>query len=311
MSRGRFGGASGSVLARSLVALSVLFAFAVAPVWAQQPTALPQSVAELVRVREDVYAFRYNNHVSIFVPTDEGVVVVDPIGGGGNPKAPAMLKEAIRSITDQPVRWMVYSHAAQDHRSGGIVFADTATFVSHANAKPRIEAANDPSSPVPDVTFEEAMTLELGGRTFELHWAAMNPEDDYLVFYYPAQKVLVTVDLGRVRTLPFGEIGQGPAAFVDFLARMDTQFDFDVYLSGHGPQANIWGTRQDLRDHRQFYLDLVAAVQAARDAGLPDNSEEMVGAVREALAPAYGTWASFPNGLAGNVRGVIRALDAG
>ena len=134
--------------------LGLLVALRAAPAVAQQPPPpLPQSVSELIRVREDVYAFRYLNHVSLFVPTDEGVVVVDPIGGGGNPQAPVVLKGAINSITAQPVRWLVYSHAAPDHSTGGAVFADIATFVSHANAKLAFDARNDPMTQIPTVTF--------------------------------------------------------------------------------------------------------------------------------------------------------------
>jgi len=287
--------------------LGLLAALGVAPAAAQPPAPLPQSVSELIRVREDVYAFRYLNHVSLFVPTDEGVVVVDPIGGGGNPQAPVALKGAISSISAQPVRWLVYSHAAQDHSTGGAVFADTATFVSHANAKPRLEARGDPTTPVPTVTFEQTMAIDLGGKHFELHWAGVSAEDDYLIFAYPAQKVVMTVDHGRVRSLPFGNLPlASPERMAEFLERVDQSFDFDVYLSGHGPPANVIGSRQDLRDHRQYYLDLVAAVGEARAAGHADNSEEMVAAVRTALEPQYGTWANFPNGLAGNISGVLR-----
>jgi glyoxylase-like metal-dependent hydrolase (beta-lactamase superfamily II) len=254
-----------------------------------------------------VYAFRYLNHVSLFVPTDDGVVVVDPIGGGGNPQAPTALKGAIASITPQPVRWLVYSHAAADHSTGGAVFADTATFVSHANAGPALEARGDPTTPPPSVTFEQTMAIDLGGKHFELHWAGLTPQDDYLVFSYPAQKLIMTVDLARVRALTFGDLPQAsPERFVDFLERVDQSFDFEVYLSGHGPQANVLGSRQDLRDHRQYFVDLMEAVRQARAAGHADNSEEMVAAVRTALEPRYGTWANFPNGLAGNIRGVLR-----
>jgi glyoxylase-like metal-dependent hydrolase (beta-lactamase superfamily II) len=275
---------------------------------AQQPTPpLPQSVAELVRIREDVYAFRYLNHVSLFVPTDEGVVVVDPIGGGGNPKAPLALKATIASITDQPVRYLVYSHAAPDHNTGGIVFADTATIVAQANAKPKIEARNDPTSPPPATTFEQSMGLDVGGKHFDLEWTGLSPQDDYLIFSYPAQKLIMTVDMVRVRTLAFGEIGgASPERMAELIDRIDRTYDFDVFLSGHGPQANIMGSRQDLRDHRQYYLDLSAAVANARAAGLADNSDEMVAAVRAALAPQYGTWVNFQNGLAGNIKGVVR-----
>jgi glyoxylase-like metal-dependent hydrolase (beta-lactamase superfamily II) len=287
--------------------LGLLVALADAPAEAQQPGPFPQSVAELIQVREDVYAFRYLNHVSLFVPTDEGVVVVDPIGGGGNPQAPVALKGAIGSITAQPVRWLVYSHAAADHSTGGAVFADTATFVSHANAKPALEARGDPTTPVPTVTFEDTLAIDLGGKHFELYWAGLTPQDQYLIFSYPAQKVIMTVDLGRVRTLPFGDLPLAPPErFVEFLAHVDQSFDFEVFLSGHGPQANVLGNRQDLQDHRQYFLDLMEAVREARVAGQADNSEEMVATVRTSLEPRYGTWANFPNGLASNISGVLR-----
>ena len=290
-----------------LLALSLLLAVGATPsVAQQQPPMLPQSVAELTRIRDDVYAFRYLNHVSLFVPTDEGVVVVDPIGGGGNPQAPVALKGAIASITNQPVKWLVYSHAAPDHSTGGAVFADTATFVSHANAKAAFEAKNDPTSPVPTVTVEQMMPLDLGGKHFELHWSGLTPENDYLIFAYPAQKLIMTVDLGRVRTVAFRELTPAsPERMAEWLAWVDQTFDFEIYLSGHGPRENIWGTRQDLQDHRQYYLDLVQAVEDARAAGHADNSDEMVAAVREKLAPKYGSWVNFQTQLAENVRGAV------
>src|SRR4051812_45349588 len=167
--------------------LLVVLALGAQPAVAQQPPQLPQSVSELTRLRDDVYAFRYLNYVSLFVPTDEGVVVVDPIGGGGNPQAPVALKGAIASITSQPVKWLIYSHAAPDHSTGGAVFADTATFISHANAKPILEARADPTSPVPTVTFEQMMPIDAGGKHFELHWTGLTPQTDYLIFSYPAQ----------------------------------------------------------------------------------------------------------------------------
>ncbi len=76
------------------------------------------------------------------------------------------------------------------------------------------------------------------------------------------------------------------------------------------PDKLLWPrppvSKQDLRDYRQYFVDLIAAVKASQAAGQADNSEEMIASVRTALQPKYGTWASFPNGVAANVEGVIR-----
>ena len=84
-----------------------------------------ESLAELARFAPDVYGFRYENHVALFIVTDEGVIVADPIGQV-NPRTPFVLKEAIRAVTDQPVKYVLYSHWGADHGMGGAVFADTA-----------------------------------------------------------------------------------------------------------------------------------------------------------------------------------------
>jgi hypothetical protein len=47
---------------------------------------------------------------------------------------------------------------------------------------------------------------------------------------------------------------------------------------------------------------------AARAAGLPGNSDEMVAAVRAALAPQYATWGNFDSYLAENIAGATRSL---
>src|SRR3954451_25241851 len=100
-----------------------------------------ESLTELLCLAPDTYAFRYRNHVSMFFVTDDGVLLVDPIGEA-NAEVPALIKQSIRLVTPQPVRYVVYSHAALDHSAGGQVFRDTATFVGQAGVvMPMIMAA--------------------------------------------------------------------------------------------------------------------------------------------------------------------------
>ena len=126
-----------------------------------------ESLAELVRFAPDVYGFRWVNHVALFIVTDAGVILVDA-NGQVNPRTPSLIKEAIRSVTAEPVRYFVYSHSTADHSTGGAVFADTARFVGHRNAVAPLTAAKDPTTPVPDVVFDEKMSLELGGQRVDL-----------------------------------------------------------------------------------------------------------------------------------------------
>ncbi len=264
----------------------------------------PEKVAELVRLAPDAYAFAYGNHTALFILTDEGVILADPIGQA-NPRTPYVLKEAIRSLTEQTVRYVLYSHWGADHGMGGAVFADTARFVSHRNAAPKIAAANDPTSPVPDLTFDDRLTLELGGKRVELYAAELSPRDDYFILHYPAGRVVMTVDFVQPKNVPFRTMVGHPDWTVRRLDWINANLDFDVLISGHAtPQ--VTGTRQDVLEARGYLLDLSDALAAAQAKGYADNSPEMVAAVRAALAPKYGTWRRFDEFLALNVEGMLR-----
>jgi glyoxylase-like metal-dependent hydrolase (beta-lactamase superfamily II) len=262
-----------------------------------------ESLAELVRFVPDVYGFRWANHVALFIVTDAGVILVDPIGQG-NPRTPALIKEAIRSVTEQPVRYVVYSHSAFDHSTGGAAFADTARFVGHRNAGDPIKAAKDPTTPAPDITFDTKMTLELGGRPLDLYPADLSPTDDYIVIHDPVGRVAMFVDLVQPRNIPFRTLLGHPERIVERLQWIESALDFDVIVSGHAtPQMS--GTKQDVVEQRRYYGDLSEAIAAARAAGLADGSPEMTTLVQSILRPKYGAWRRFDEFLALNIDGMI------
>src|SRR4029077_13292121 len=93
-------------------------------------TAQPLVMQQLTRVTDDVYMFSMTQYNSMFIVTDEGVILVDPIG---TDRAP-LLKAAVAAVPPLPVRYVIYAHDHADHISGGSIFADTAQFVSQANA---------------------------------------------------------------------------------------------------------------------------------------------------------------------------------
>ncbi len=262
-----------------------------------------ESLAELVRFAPDAYGVRWVNHVALFIITDAGVILVDA-NGQVNPRTPALIKEAIRSVTTQPVKYFVYSHSAFDHSTGGAVFADTARFVGHKNAVDRIKAANDPTTPAPDIVFDKKMTLELGGRSVDLYPADLSATDDYIVVHYPAGRLAMFVDLVQPRNLPFRTLLGHPERIVERFQWLEEKLDFDVIVSGHAsPQMS--GTKQDVVEQRVYYRDLSDAIAAARAAGLADGSPEMATLAGSILHAKYGAWRRFDEFLALNIQGMI------
>lgn len=264
-----------------------------------------ESLAELARIAPDVYLVRHQNHVALFIVVAEaGVILVDPIGQI-NPRVPELIKAAIATVTDQPVRYVVYSHSSADHSTGGSTFAQTAQFVGHRLTAERMAAANDRNLPPPTITFDTNFTLELGGRRLDLYPADLWEEDDYVVVHDPAARVVMFVDLVQPKNIPFRRLLGHPDRIVERLRWVADHLEFDTLVSGHAT-PRMTATRDDVLEAARYYHDLSEAIDQARRDGLSDHSLEMHQSVRAALDEQYGQWRRFDEMLDLNIEGMLR-----
>lgn len=89
--------------------------------------------------------------VSIFLVTDEGILIVDP----PNPATAEWIQEQLHELfPDQQVRYVIESHYHWDHIRGAETFSDTAVYVSHMNM-PENLAASIQEAPPPGDTRDE------------------------------------------------------------------------------------------------------------------------------------------------------------
>src|SRR3989442_605251 len=90
--------------------------------YAQQASRPPFATTK-VDGTDNVYVFRYGNHQSMFVVTSAGVIATDPIGYG-RPQAVVTYVDEIRKVSNQPIKYVIYSHHHFDHIAGGKPFQD-------------------------------------------------------------------------------------------------------------------------------------------------------------------------------------------
>src|ERR1700755_2017176 len=96
----------------------------------------PQTSTRKVEGTDNVYIFRYGGHQSMFVVTPQGVIATDPISYL-RPAKPYI--DAIKAVTDKPIKYVIYSHHHYDHIAGGQPFKDLgATFIAHRRTRERL-----------------------------------------------------------------------------------------------------------------------------------------------------------------------------
>jgi glyoxylase-like metal-dependent hydrolase (beta-lactamase superfamily II) len=161
----------------------------------------PPFATTKVEGTENVYVFRAGGHQSMFVVTSAGVIATDPIGYG-RPQMVQTYVDEIKKVTNQPIKWVIYSHHHFDHIAGGKPFKDAgAKFLAHKRAAERQKQINDPHTVLPDETMGDKKT-KLGDTTLELTYLGLNHSDSTIVMRLPKEKVLFAVDFINVGTFP-------------------------------------------------------------------------------------------------------------
>jgi glyoxylase-like metal-dependent hydrolase (beta-lactamase superfamily II) len=133
---------------------------------------------------DNVYVFRYGGHQSMFIVTSQGVIATDPISYL-RPAKPYI--DAIKAITDKPIKYVIYSHHHYDHIAGGQPFKDLgATFIARRRAKERLlelkkQNALLPDIVMPDQVVDDQKTIKLGDTTLELICVGRNHSDKFAV----------------------------------------------------------------------------------------------------------------------------------
>ena len=102
------------------------------------------SIVRFEEIAEDLYYVGNVTHNTVFLVTDEGIILADPINTGFSTD----LKAELDTRFDVPVRYVLYSHHHWDHASGGAVWEDTAQFVGHENMIAQLELP-PPGTPLP------------------------------------------------------------------------------------------------------------------------------------------------------------------
>ena len=95
----------------------------------------------------------------LFVPTSEGIIVIDGPGTPCEPDSGQWFKDELERRYDVPVRYVVLSHDHQSHICGTTVFADTAVSIGHKKIRAHL-IREGRVAPVPTVTFEDVAGVE-------------------------------------------------------------------------------------------------------------------------------------------------------
>jgi glyoxylase-like metal-dependent hydrolase (beta-lactamase superfamily II) len=213
------------------------------------------------RVERNLYYVTDATYQAAFLTTKDGVVLFDaPPTIGGN------LQRAIDQIASDngvpnKVTHIVYSHHHADHLGASSLFGHGVTRIGQIQTKEMLASENDPTRPLPDVTYETSYTLRVGGERVELAWRGTNHTADNTYIHFPDHDTLMLVDINLPRWVPFDSFNlnedvQGSIAAAD----VAMAYPWKHFIGGHMGRI---GTRDDMVLYQQYVNDIIANVKLA------------------------------------------------
>ena len=269
---------------------------------AQRPPAGPVPPPILVSLTDDVHVMQNANNTGAEIGQNGGNVTIYVTGDGvilfdaRNERMHDDIMAKVRSITDQPIRYVILTHNHADHTRGAARFQEEgATVISSLGTREHMVRAGLPGSA--QVVYTEYAEVVLGGKQVQLREYRGHTTGDTVVVL-PAARVVVAGDLlasgGISNIVNYADGGN----WTDLGRTLDAvaTLDFDHIVGGHGPAI----TKADFLEFR----DRVAAIrERVRALNRENRSAEEIG---ETLLEEF-NWGG-PGPFAANILGMQQEL---
>jgi cyclase len=203
---------------------------------------------------------------------EDGIVLVDDEFAPLAPK----IKEALRGISDRPIKVLLNTHWHGDHTGGNAVFGAEAPIVAHENVRKRLIAGAPartvgdksmdaippaPKVALPIVTFEDQVEVHLNGEDIRAIHLANSHTDGDVVIWFTQSNVVHMGDDFVTYGFPFVDVASGGSVhgFIAAIDKVIATVPADVkIIPGHGKLSTI----DDMKKLSATLKDCVKLVQA-------------------------------------------------
>jgi glyoxylase-like metal-dependent hydrolase (beta-lactamase superfamily II) len=253
------------------------------------PTAKAVAVTQIEKVKDNLYiitgsgaadmeAFSGGN-TAVFI-TDTGVTIVDTKLAGWGPT----ILDRVKSVTSKPITRVINTHTHGDHTGSNEFFGASIERVVQENTKTNMARMDEfkgaKAALLPNRTYKDKLTLGAGKDQIDLyHFGPGHTNGDTFVVF-TALRTMHVGDMFAWKALPYIDPDNGGTVVghPQTLTRLiDSVKNVDTIINGHIP-VSTWN---DLREFRDFNVDLVAYAERSLKAG-----KSLAQAVKEYAVPA-------------------------
>ena len=259
--------------------------------------ALAATEYSIEKVKGNVYRFSAGHYHSVFMVTERGIFVTDPI----NADAAAYLIKELNERFEQPVKYLAYSHNHVDHALGGDVIAkDKVEVIAHEYADEDLRWSQTPTA-LPTITFNDELTVKLGEHSVEMKYYGPNNGRGSVSMRFMPENVLFVADWIVLDRMPYQTLpGYDIHGMIRSTKAVLEEKPFDVFVGAHAEM----GTGKDVERYLSYLEALYAEV---RDGMLAGKSLETL--QQDIKLDEFSDLKMYNEWLPQNIEGVYKTLN--
>jgi cyclase len=247
---------------------------------------------ELIKIKDNYYVimpYGIAGNIGVYVGREQIILIDDQWS-----ILSSRIKEILKMITDNPVKYIVNTHFHYDHTNGNKSFGkENIPIIAHTNVRERLSKDQElsfgilqkayPLHALPTITFSDSLQLQDGMETIELiHCKNAHTDGDAIVHFKKAN-IYHTGDIFVTYGLPFIDENSGGDIFgmiaaVDYLlSACDKETKF---IPGHGPVCSV----TELAAYRKLLVSITDQVSGFIKKGMAVEKMIMLVKIDEKIA---------------------------
>jgi cyclase len=210
---------------------------------------------------------------------DDGVFIIDDQFEQLTPK----ILEAIRTLSDKPLQFLVNTHYHGDHTGGNENMAKQGIkIIAHENVRKRLVDGEKPKDALPIITFNDRVNVHMNGEDVNVHHVEHAHTDGDAMLFFTKSNVLHTGDTYFHKRYPYIDVKSGGSidGYIKALKKGLTLINDETkIIPGHGPVSN--------KEEYQSFLTMLETLRKNVQAEIENGKTEDEVTANTAITKEY------------------------
>jgi cyclase len=254
-------------LALGLIAGTGLMTMVAAGMHAQQPAPAGPNVAQIEKIKDNLYMITGGGGNTAAFITAAGVVLVDT----KNPNWGQAILDKVKTVSDKPITHIINTHTHGDHVGSNEFFPASVEIVAQENTATNMTKMSNFADPakkyaLADKTFKDKMTVLSGKEAIDLYYFGPGHTNGDAFIVFRELRTMHAGDIFARKGTPLLDMNNGGSGVKigETLAKAAAGIkNVDTVITGHSTVM----TMADVMEFSDFNKAFLAAVQAAVKSG--------------------------------------------